>query len=139
LDHEIGKPYKAEWFRLDKLPDLLFHHQEMIKGAMEQLRYSATRRPILFELLAERFTLPELLTVYESVYGKKFDVRNFMRKFLSMRFLIKQNEKSKLTSKKGAYYYKFDKELCSLSVTDYGIDSDELTNDSLSGNHNCAT
>jgi 8-oxo-dGTP diphosphatase len=121
LDHQAIKRYKAEWFLLNKMPDLVLDHREIVNSAIEQLRYSASRRLILFKLLQEQFTLPELLTVYESVYGKVFDVRNFNKKILSTGFLLKQTEKSWLTSKKGAFYYKLDKELYSLSFIDYAV------------------
>ena len=133
LESQAFNDSEAEWFLLNNLPDLAPDHLEMIESAMEQLRYSATRRPVLFELLEERFTLPELFSVYERVYERKFDVRNFTRKFLSKRLLVKQDQKSKLTSKKGAYYYKLDHELCSLSFTDYGLGAGKVINSNFCG------
>ena len=121
LDHQAIKRHKAKWFLINQMPAMVADHREIVNSAIEQLRCSADRRLVLFELLQEQFTLPELLTVYESVYGKVFDVRNFNRKFLSMGFLLKQTEKSWLTSKKGAFYYKLDKELYSLSFIDYKV------------------
>jgi predicted transcriptional regulator len=38
-----------------------------------------------------------------------FDKRNFRRKLLAMGLLEKLNEKEKETSKKGAFYYQFNK------------------------------
>jgi hypothetical protein len=37
------------------------------------------------------------------------DKRNFTRKILSTKLLVKQKEKEKEGSKKGAFYYKLDK------------------------------
>ena len=77
--------------------------------AKSRLRYKAALHPILFELLPERFTLPHLQAMYESLYETKIDKRNFTRKVLSTDMLVKETGKDKSNSKKGAYYYHLDK------------------------------
>ena len=77
--------------------------------AKSKLRDKAAVLPVLFELLPEKFTLPLLQNLYESVYEKEFDKRNFSRKALSMEWLVKMKDKEKNNSKKGAFYYKLDK------------------------------
>jgi len=42
------------------------------------------------------------------MYDTKFDKRNFARKVLSTKLLIKQSDKDKSGSKRGAFYYKLD-------------------------------
>ena len=74
--------------------------------AKEKLRYKAALHPLLFELLPKKFTIPQLQQLYESTYETNFDKRNFSRKVLSTKLLIKQEDKDKIGSKKGAYYYK---------------------------------
>ncbi len=106
---QISHEYHAEWFQLKEMPELIFDHQKMVDMAKKQLRYKASLHPVLFELLASRFTIPQLQKLYEGVYDTKFDNRNFSRKILSTGLLIKQPEKDKLNSKKGAFYYKLDK------------------------------
>lgn len=107
-EKQLSDEYHAEWFPLHKMPNLIFDHNEMVKMAREKLRYKAALHPLLFELLPEKFTLPLLQTLYESVYDTQFDKRNFSRKVLSTNLLIKQNDKDKDNSRKGAYYYKLD-------------------------------
>jgi hypothetical protein len=63
-----------------------------------------------FELLPEKFTLVQLQDLYEAIYQRKIDKRNFRKKILSMDILEKLDEKEKETSKRGAYYYRFNKE-----------------------------
>lgn len=111
LDHnkELVKQYSARWFPIDDLPDLIFDHLKMVEAAKARLRYKAARQPVGFELLPEKFTLPELQQLYESIYETDLDKRNFRRRILSMGVLVKTNEKQKGFSKKGAYLYKFDK------------------------------
>ena len=104
LTHE----HHAEWFFMHELPDLIFDHTEMVKMAKKQLRYKAALHPILFQLLPEKFTIPQLQALYEGIYQSKLDDRNFSRKLLSTGLLVKLPEKEKLSSKKGAFYYKLD-------------------------------
>jgi 8-oxo-dGTP diphosphatase len=110
FNQQINHLYQAQWFLANEIPELIFDHKYMVQIAMAQIKYRASQHPILFELLPEKFTLPQLQVIYESIYGKPFDDRNFHRKFISTGLLVKQKEKNKLTSKKGAYYYKLDKE-----------------------------
>jgi len=108
-EKQIIKDYHAEWFLLRKKPILIFDHDIMLKMAQQELRYQAASHPILFELLPEKFTIPQLQNLYEGVYETKFDNRNFSRKVLSTELLIKLSEKDKSGSKKGAFYYKLNK------------------------------
>lgn len=110
-DKVLEKKYSACWFPMDKLPDLIFDHEKMVKAAKARLRYKAARQPVGFELLPEKFTLPELQQLYEAIYETKLDKRNFRRRILSMGVLVKTNEKQKAYSRKGAFLYRFDKEM----------------------------
>jgi 8-oxo-dGTP diphosphatase len=96
------------WYLLDEMPEMVFDHAEMVKLAKKQLRYKAALHPILFQLLPERFTIPQLQALYEGVYQTEFDDRNFSRKLLSTGLLVKLAEKDKQSSKKGAFYYRLD-------------------------------
>ena len=106
---KINDTYSAEWFPLKKHPKLIFDHDKMIDLAKKRLRYKASLHPILFELLPEKFTMPQLQNLYEDVYDTVFDKRNFSRKVLSTSLLVKLKEKDMSASKKGAYYYKLNK------------------------------
>ena len=108
-EKQISHDYHAEWFLLKKRPQLIFDHDQMVNMAQGKLRYKAALHPVLFELLPERFTIPQLQSLYEGIYNTTFDNRNFSRKVLSTGLLIKQKEKDKAHSKKGAFYYKLDK------------------------------
>jgi ADP-ribose pyrophosphatase YjhB (NUDIX family) len=108
-EKQLSSEYHAEWFHVKKMPDLIFDHKKMVDIAKRQLRYKAALHPILFELLPAKFTIPQLQILYEGIYDSTFDNRNFSRKVLSTELLIKQKEKDKANSKKGAFYYKLDK------------------------------
>jgi ADP-ribose pyrophosphatase YjhB (NUDIX family) len=107
-EKQLSDEYHAEWFPLTEIPKLIFDHPEMVRLAREKLRYKAALHPLLFELLPKKFTLPQLQSLYECVYDVAFDKRNFTRKVLSTHLLVKQKDKDKGNSKKGAYFYKID-------------------------------
>ena len=108
-EKQLSDEHHAEWFLLKEIPALIFDHNEMVALAKKQLRYKAALHPVLFELLPEKFTIPQLQSLYEAVYDTDFDNRNFSRKVLSTGLLVKQKEKDKKNSKKGAFYFKLNK------------------------------
>ncbi|MDQ6762692.1 MAG: NUDIX hydrolase [Bacteroidota bacterium] len=107
---ELMKEHNAKWFEIGQIPRMIFDHKKMILLAKERLRQKVTNHPIGFELLPEKFTLPQLQNLYEAIYETTFDKRNFSRKILSLHILEKLKEKEKLTSRRGAFYYMFDYE-----------------------------
>ncbi len=106
---ELQRKHKAKWFRLDKLPRLIFDHKQMVQKAIAKLRDKVSSHPIGFELLPHKFTLPKLQSLYEAIYGTRFDKRNFAKKMLSIGVLNKLDEKDKDSSRRGAFYFVFDK------------------------------
>jgi 8-oxo-dGTP diphosphatase len=109
LEESVEK-YDAHWFNLDDIPELILDHRKMVDDAILKLVTKARYQPIGFELLPEKFTIPQLQLLYECVYQKKLDDRNFRKKILSFDILTKTTEKDKTGSKKGAFLYKFNKE-----------------------------
>ena len=109
-DQELMEQYEARWFPANEVPALIFDHGEMVDAARERLRHQASYQPIGFELLPEKFTMPELQRLYEAIYDMPLDKRNFHRRILSMHILQRLDEKQKGTSKKGAYLYQFNQD-----------------------------
>jgi 8-oxo-dGTP diphosphatase len=106
---QLSTDYHAEWFPIQKVPKLIFDHDQMVEQAKKRLQYKAALHPVVFELLPDKFTLPQIQSMYDAIYEVNFDKRNFSRKLLSTGLLIKLDEKDKLGSKKGAFYYTLDK------------------------------
>lgn len=104
----MANTHQAHWFALDAIPSLILDHGQMVEDALEQLRRKARYQPIGFELLPEKFTIPQLKQLYDAIYQQDFDRRNFRKKILSMNVLEKLDEKDKTSSRKGAYLYRFD-------------------------------
>ncbi len=110
-DVRLIEGHNARWFSVDALPELVLDHHQMVEDVLEHLRRQARHRPIGFELLPGKFTLPSLLKLYQEIYRKPLDDRNFRKKILATGLLKKLDTKDKSTSKKGAYQYRFDKKM----------------------------
>ncbi|MBN2214368.1 MAG: NUDIX hydrolase [Bacteroidales bacterium] len=106
---ELSLETTAHWWPISKKPALIFDHDKMVEMALERLKIRSKNRPIGFELLPRKFTVPQLQSLYEAINRRNLDKRNFRKKILSMNLLQKLNEKEKKTSKKGAFLYRFDK------------------------------
>lgn len=107
-DRNLVKEHGAEWHDVKDLPQLVLDHNQMVRDALEKLKQKARKQPLGFELLPEKFSIPQLQSVYEAIFQKELDARNFRKKVLSHNVLVKLDEKDKSTSKRGAYLYKFD-------------------------------
>ena len=107
-DKKLVEIHGAHWYDLDKIPNLVLDHNQMVQDAMGRLKRKARHQPIGFELLPEKFTIPQLQQLYEAIYQKDLDSRNFRKKVLSYNVLIKLDEKDKSSSRRGAFLYKFD-------------------------------
>lgn len=98
------------WMPLRELPELIFDHKQMIDDALAILRTKTATSPVSFNLLQNKFTLPQLQSLFEAIFQQPFDKRNFRKKLLFMDILEKLEEKDKSSSKRGAYYYVFNEE-----------------------------
>lgn len=100
---------EVNWFPYDKIQKLPFDHNKIIETALNKLRIRVRRQPIGFELLPQKFTLPKLQLLYESILDTKLDKRNFRKKLLKMNLLSKLEEKEEDNVRRAANLYKFDK------------------------------
>ncbi|MEM7105876.1 MAG: NUDIX domain-containing protein [Bacteroidota bacterium] len=98
---------RAEWFKLDELPELAFDHDKILKIAIERLKGKVRYQPIGFELLPTKFTLTQLQTLYETILGVKLNKRNFRTKILKMD-ILNELERQKDVPHRPALLYEFD-------------------------------
>jgi 8-oxo-dGTP diphosphatase len=110
-DKDLVQEHGAMWFPLDKMPELIFDHNEMVKFAHDRLKQKATYELIGHDLLPSRFTFLQLRTLYEAIFQRGFDPGNFRKKVVSLKLLEQLNDKNTTDSKKGAYYFRFRKKL----------------------------
>ena len=93
------------------MPHLYSDHNEMVRKAVTLLRRRINTEPLSFNLLPELFTLTQLQHVYEAILGEQIDKRNFRKRIKSIDFIEKTEHIDKLTSKRGASLYRFNKEM----------------------------
>lgn len=77
---EIPEDSRAEWYSAYNLPDLAFDHDDILDYAVKRLRWKLEYTTAAFSFLPEKFTLTELQDVYETVFDRDFDKRNFRKK-----------------------------------------------------------
>ncbi|MGM5630533.1 NUDIX domain-containing protein [Apibacter raozihei] len=100
---------KVQWFPVSEIPELAFDHKTIVDSAKERLKGKIKYKPIGFELLPEKFTMPDLHKLYETVLQTELDRRNFRKKILSTHLLIDQNELVSGSPHRAAKVYSFDK------------------------------
>lgn len=98
------------WFDLAQIPDLKIDHNLIVNKALETIRFQIGYIPIGYELLPDKFTMPELRTIYEAIIGQSLDRRNFQRKMLSIGLIRCLNETRPSGAHKSPLLYEFDKE-----------------------------
>lgn len=106
-DRELVQRHNAYWVNINELPELIFDHAEMVKKAQMIMKQKAPREPIGFNLLPDLFTLTQLQTLYEAIFGEPMDKRNFRKRVAEMDFIEKTDKIDKTGSRRGAYLYKF--------------------------------
>lgn len=100
----------VEWHSIDKLPLFMMDHSIIFDKALVTLREQLNNHPIGYNLLSEKFTMPELQKLYEAILGKKLNRGNFYRKILRYDILTKLDESRKGGAHKAPDLYIFDLE-----------------------------
>jgi len=108
----LSDKYQAEWMEIKDLKVLAFDHNQIISEAITFIRQYVEANPsILFDLLPRKFTASELRVLYELVYDKTFDVRNFHKKIAMMEYVVPLQERQSGVPHRAARYYKFDRKI----------------------------
>lgn len=105
-----GNSEVVEWIDINSIPSLILDHKEIFDKALETLRMELNLVPVGYNLLPEKFTIPQLQKLYETILGRKLDRRNFLRKITSIGILNKLDEKKSNVAHKAPNLYSFDKE-----------------------------
>ena len=101
---------QAKWFPVDSIPELAFDHNRIVKDALEKLRQQIHFKPVGFQLLDEKFTMPQLQAIYEAILGKELDRRNFRKKMLALGYIIDTKKKETGNAYRSPSIYTFDEE-----------------------------
>lgn len=100
---------ECRWWDIHSLPAMVFDHREIIDDALKALRMHIYHYPIGYELLTEKFTIPEIHALYETILGKRLDSRNFTKKLLATGIIKKTSERRNIGPHRSPFLYVFDK------------------------------
>jgi 8-oxo-dGTP diphosphatase len=89
---------------------LAFDHDFILRIAHNRLKGKIRYQPIGFELLDEKFTMPQLQLLYESILEVSFDRRNFSNKIMRTGLLITLDEKKAGVPHRAPRLFKFNKQ-----------------------------
>ena len=106
-DQAQQQEHDVAWVNIEQLPEMYSDHRKMVLKARRMMQEKISHEPIGFNLLPELFTLSQLQQVYEAVNGEEVDKRNLRKRIKEMDFIEKTDQIDKLTSKRGAYLYRF--------------------------------
>jgi len=98
---------QPQFFPINDLPDLAYDHANIIVYAHERLRSKLTYTNAIYGLLPAMFTLTELQSAYEAVFGRAFDKRNFRKKFLSLNLIDETGDSRQDGAHRPARLYHF--------------------------------
>jgi ADP-ribose pyrophosphatase YjhB (NUDIX family) len=110
-DERLRIKHNVEWVDVNQMPKLYSDHNEMVRQALRRMQLKMRTEPIGFRLLPGLFTLTQLQRLYEAVSGQEIDKRNFRKRIKDMDFIEKTELIDKLTSKRGAALYRFNKKV----------------------------
>lgn len=92
-NHQYRKGIECSWFPINDIPKTVYDHGMIIEDAIKLVKKEIKNNNLVDLFLEDDFTLPELQSVYESVYDKKLDRRNF-RKYMLLNNRIVDSGKS---------------------------------------------
>ena len=109
------KASDADWFEIDRVPELGYDHKEILEKAISTLKERIFTTPLIKKLFPDTFTLPELQAVYEKIIDKELDRRNFRKKLLNDNIITQTNMTQKEENKKATKLYKFTDKISTIS------------------------
>ena len=95
------------WYSVNELPNLLMDHREIILKAKDEFKKDLQVFPVAFHLLPEKFTMPELHRVYETVFDKKMDRSRFQKKMFEYNVFQRLEERREGVAHRRPYLYKY--------------------------------
>jgi 8-oxo-dGTP diphosphatase len=105
----INSYNRTTWCMIQKIPQLVFDHNQILDYGYQRLRNKLEYSPIAFKILPNLFTLNDIYQVYTTILGKNFaDYSNFRSRLLKLGFLIDTERKVSRGAGRPATLYRFD-------------------------------
>lgn len=107
---------EAEWIGINEISGLSDKHKVIVDYSLKELRKNICKSAVGFNLLPEKFTLLQVIHLYEEILGIEINKSNFRRKILQMGLVYDSNEKEKAVSHRAAKFYSVNLQHCELLV-----------------------
>lgn len=107
----ISEEYKTEinpdimWIGINEIAGLSDKHKVIVDFSLQELRKSICNSAVGFNLLPEKFTLLQVIHLYQEILGIEVNKSNFRRKILQMGIVSDSNEKEEDVSHRAAKFY----------------------------------
>jgi 8-oxo-dGTP diphosphatase len=92
---------------VNNLPELAYDHAGIIRYAHDRLKAKLTYTNAVSAFLEHKFTLTQLQSAYEIIFGREFDKRNFRKKFQSLDLIQETGELWRDGAHRPAKLYEF--------------------------------
>jgi 8-oxo-dGTP diphosphatase len=113
VDHTLVNPsggtFSQEycWEDVQQLPLLMMDHRQIIEEAQQALRSDLNNTPIGYNLLPDKFTMPELQRMYETILGIALERSHFQKKMLRLNIYERLEERKEGVAHKRPFLYRF--------------------------------
>lgn len=94
----------AQWFSVKKIPQLAFDHKKILDYSLKRLKWKFEYTTVAFSLLPNKFTISQIQKIYEVVFNKNFDKRNFAKKLVSLNILKEEGIKKDVSHRPPMLY-----------------------------------
>jgi 8-oxo-dGTP diphosphatase len=95
---------EVKWFSIKEVPQLAFDHRKILDYSLKRLRWKFEYTTVAFYLLNEKFTMGQIQKIYELVFDRQFDKRNFAKKILSLDILKEEEIKKEVSHRPPRLY-----------------------------------
>ncbi|PAM93298.1 NUDIX hydrolase [Flavobacterium sp. IR1] len=96
---------EVQWIGINQIAGLSDKHKVILDYSLKELRKNICKSAIGFNLLPEKFTLLQVMHLYEDILGIEINKSNFRRKILQMGLVHDSNEKEEDVSHRAAKFY----------------------------------
>lgn len=104
---QTEKASDADWFEIDRVPELGYDHKEILDKAIQTLKKLIFTTNIMKKLYPDTFTMPELQMTYEKILDTTLDRRNFRKKLILANIIEETNKTIKQENVKTTKLYRF--------------------------------
>ena len=94
----------AQWFSIKKIPQLAFDHNQILDYSLKRLKWKFEYTTVAFSLLPKKFAISQIQKIYEIVFNKKIDKRNFAKKIISLNILKEEGINKNVSHRPPMHY-----------------------------------